>query len=334
MKAPLLTIEDARVRVTGAPDKIAVDGVDVAIGAGEVVGLVGESGCGKSVTALSTLGLLPPSLAPTGTLRLGDRSYDLADPQGLAELRGRDLAMVFQDPGTSLNPVMPVGRQIGDVLRVVEGRGSRGSRARAAVELLERVGVPAPDRVSKAYPFELSGGMRQRVLIAMALACRPRLLIADEPTTALDATVQAQIVALLKDLATTEEMAILFISHDLALVGEFCERLYVMYAGRVVEHGPVAAVLQEPHHPYTAALVECLSTMSAGAPRLRTVPGAVPALGDLPIGCRFAPRCEHATRVCHEQDPQLRPAGDATSACLRLEEITLLKSATDAEEAS
>ena len=321
MTDPLFSLQDARVRLTSDPDACAVDGLDLTIRPGEVVGLVGESGCGKSVTALATMGLLPPSLTGSGRLVLDGRPFELAAPDSLAAIRGREVAMVFQDPGTALNPVMPVGRQIGDVLRATAARQSRRSRDRAVIELLTRVGVPAPERMRKAYPFELSGGMRQRVLIAMALACRPQLLIADEPTTALDATVQAQIIDLLRELAAAEDMAVLFISHDLALVAEFCQRVHVMYAGRVVEQGPVDDVLRRPTHPYTMALVDCLSTMGNGAPRLQTVPGSVPAVGEHPPGCSFAPRCPYAVAACAADVPALRATGPAESACIRADDI-------------
>ena len=322
MTAETFALEDVRVRQTAAPGAVPVDGVSIEVTSGEAVGLVGESGCGKSVTAYASLGLLPPSLAASGTLRLGSRHCDLAASDDLRPLRGHDVAMVFQDPGSSLNPVMPVGRQLEDVLRS-HAPGGRNARRRAAVELLDRVGIAAPDRAAKAYPFELSGGMRQRVLIAMALSCRPRLLIADEPTTALDTTVQAQIMELLRELVRDEGMAMLFISHDLALVSETCQRVYVMYAGRVVESGAVRDVLERPSHPYTSALVGCLVTLGQGAPRLLTVGGSVPAIDQLPPGCRFAPRCEHAVAACSQTVPELRPVGASRAACLRADELRL-----------
>lgn len=322
MTPTTFALEDVRVRQAAPPGAMAVDGVSIEVAPGEAVALVGESGCGKSVTAYATLGLLPRSLQPTGTLRLGERSCDLAATDQLQPLRGRDVAMIFQDPGSSLNPVLPVGRQLEDVLRRHTSL-SRARRRRAAVELLARVGIPAPDRAAGSYPFELSGGMRQRVLIAMALSCRPRLLIADEPTTALDTTVQAQIVQLLGDLVREEGLAMLFISHDLALVSEFCRRVYVMYAGRIVESGDVRDVLRRPSHPYTSALVGCLESLEQGAPRLLTVPGSVPAIDRIPDGCAFAPRCVHAVDECTRTVPDLRPVGDALVGCLRADELRL-----------
>ena len=320
MNAPLLAVDDLVVSLRSDPQLRAVDGVDVRVAPGEAVALVGESGCGKSVTAYSILGLLAPGLAATGTVTLSGTPHDLAGAGSLRPLRGRDVAMIFQDPLTALNPVLPVGRQLADVLRVHTSLGRRDRRARV-LELLARVGIPAPDRVARSYPFELSGGMRQRVLIAMALSCRPKLLVADEPTTALDTTVQAQIMDLLRDLVRDEGMAMLFISHDLGLVAEFCQRVYVMYAGRVVETGPVDRVLDRPGHPYTRALVECLATMGQGADRLATVPGSVPGIDAMPAGCRFAPRCPYAADACLATDPRLVDG----VACLRAAELPAVR---------
>jgi oligopeptide/dipeptide ABC transporter ATP-binding protein len=324
MTTPLLTVDDLVVSLRSQPQAHAVDGVGLTVAPGEAVALVGESGCGKSVTAYSLLGLLAPGLTAQGTVTLGGTAHDLADGDGLRPLRGSEIAMIFQDPLTALNPVMPVGRQIEDVLRMHTDLGRAGRRARA-LELLARVGIPAPDRVVRSYPFELSGGMRQRVLIAMALSCTPKLLLADEPTTALDTTVQAQIMDLLRDLVRDEGMAMVFISHDLGLVAEFCHRVYVMYAGRVVETGTVERVLDRPGHPYTKALVDCLATMGQGADRLATVPGSVPAIDAMPAGCRFAPRCQYAVDDCRRTDPRLRSLPDGGSvACLRAEELAVV----------
>ncbi|NED96290.1 ABC transporter ATP-binding protein [Phytoactinopolyspora alkaliphila] len=321
MTPALLSLDDISVTVPNPPGAQAVAGVDIEIMPGEAVAVVGESGCGKTVTAYSTLGLLAPGLTASGRLTFGGRSFDLSDTAALRNLRGREIAMIFQDPLTCLNPLMPVGRQMADVLRANTDLDRR-ARARRVVDLLARVGIPAPARVARAYPFELSGGMRQRVLIAMAVGCQPRLLIADEPTTALDTTVQAQIMELLRDLVREQDMAMLFISHDLGLVAEFCERVYVMYAGRVVESGPVEQVLSRPTHPYTRALVECLVTMGAGSRRLATVPGSVPSIDAMPVGCRFEPRCRFAVSACEQSDPPIRDVpGRGRAACLRAEEL-------------
>ncbi len=316
MTEPLLAVRSGRVHLRSNPELGPVDGVDLAVPARGSVAIVGESGCGKSLTAFSILGLLHPSLRASGVLSYAGRDYDLADSGQLKQLRGGEIAMISQDSGTSLNPVATVGRQIGDVLRRHQ-QLSRGEVAGKVRELLRRVEIPAPERVARAYPFELSGGMRQRVLIAMALACRPKVLIADEPTTALDSTVQAQIMKLLTDLVADEGMALIFISHDLGLVAQFIERVYVMYAGRVVEAGTTAEVLRRPVHPYTTALVSCLASMSAGADRLVTVPGMVPSVTEMPTGCRFAPRCARAVPDCLRIDPPLLSIGTSEVACIR-----------------
>ncbi|MEO3796208.1 ABC transporter ATP-binding protein [Nonomuraea sp. B10E15] len=320
MTETLLALDGVAIGLAADPRVRAVDGIDLHVAPGEAVALVGESGSGKSVTAYAALGLLAPALRASGTLRLGAGSYDLGDPGGLRPLRGGEISMVFQDPGTSLNPVMTVGRQLEDVLRR-HGRTPRRERWRRVVELLAEVGVAAPDRVARAFPFELSGGMRQRVLIAMALSCEPRLLIADEPTTALDTTVQAQIMDLLMTLVRDRGMAMLFISHDLGLVAESCRRMYVMYAGRVVESGPVADVLRRPRHPYTRALIGCRPAAGRRLARLPSIPGTVPPIGSMPDGCRFAPRCPIAVEECRTTDPELRAVGGGVSvACPRASE--------------
>ncbi|WP_201760673.1 MULTISPECIES: ABC transporter ATP-binding protein [unclassified Nonomuraea] len=317
---PLLALDRVEIGLAADPQVRAVDGLDLRVALGEAVALVGESGSGKSVTAYAALGRLAPALRASGTLRLGASSYDLGDPEALRPLRGGEISMIFQDPGTSLNPVMTVGRQLEDVLRR-HGGPPRRERWRRVVDLLAEVGVAAPDRVARAYPFELSGGMRQRVLIAMALSCEPRLLIADEPTTALDTTVQAQIMDLLMTLVRDRGMAMLFISHDLGLVAGSCRRMYVMYAGRVVESGPVADVLRRPRHPYTKALVGCRPTADRRLARLPSIPGTVPPIGSMPSGCRFAPRCPIAVEQCRTADPELRAVGgNVSAACLRASE--------------
>ena len=321
MDAPLLALDQLVVSLRGDRSVRAVDGVDVQVAPGEAVALVGESGCGKSVTAYSMLGLLGTGLAAQGTLRFGADRYDVSEQAGLRRLRGREVAMIFQDPLTALNPVLSVGRHIEDVLRVHTAL-ARSDRRRRVLDLLARVGIPAPDRIARSYPFELSGGMRQRVLIAMALSCGPRLLLADEPTTALDTTVQAQIMDLLRGLVRDEGMAMVFISHDLGLVAEFCQRVYVMYAGRVVESGTAQDVLERPGHPYTRALVDCLVTLGQGADRLATVPGSVPSIDAMPSGCRFAPRCPYAVDDCRRTDPELREVhGHGQVACVRAEHL-------------
>ncbi len=309
----LLEIEGLRTWFeTEAGTARAVDGVSLSMEEGEAVGLVGESGCGKTVTALSLMGLVP---GPTGRIRDGSsirlRGRELV---GLAkgemrEVRGRKMAMVFQEPMTALNPVLPVGEQVGEALRFHEGVSGKEAR-RAAVRLLQEVGIPDPERRMKEYPHRLSGGMRQRVCLAIALSCGPELLIADEPTTALDVTIQAQILELLADLRRRRGMALLLISHDLSVVGRVCDRVAVMYGGRIVETGPVAAVFGSPRHPYTRGLLRSLPRVGGGRRRLEPIPGAVPEPTAWPSGCRFRTRCAHAWERCAREEPPLISAGD------------------------
>jgi oligopeptide/dipeptide ABC transporter ATP-binding protein len=299
----------------------AVDSVDVTLNAGEMVGLVGESGCGKTLTAYSIIGLLPDGVSATGTVRFEGTDYDLAAPNTLRPLRGGAIAMVSQDPLTALNPVARIGSQLDDVMRRHLDLNARQRRERV-LDLLDRVGIPSARRVARAYPFELSGGMRQRALIAMAISCHPRLLIADEPTTALDSTVQAQIMELLSTLVADENLAMLLISHDLGLVAQYCSRVCVMYAGEVVEQGGAAQVLEQPVHPYSRALVDCLASLDSNVARLATIDGVVPPVGSGIVGCRFADRCGFVQSGCRDARPPLLPlAGNRAAACLRIDEI-------------
>ncbi len=280
-------------------------GVDVVssmsfeISRGEVLGLVGESGCGKSMTSLAVMGLLP---YPDVTVRSGRIEIDGTDITHLAPhervARGcGGVAMIFQEPMTSLNPVMRIGDQIVEAVRVHDGSARSEARQRAK-ELLDLVRIPDAALQMNAYPHELSGGMRQRVMIAIALACRPQVLIADEPTTALDVTVQLQILGLVRELCDKLDMAVLFITHDLGVVSQLANRVAVMYAGRTVETGPVDILFEEPVHPYTAGLMSCVPDPAAGHRRLRTIQGQAPKSGEIPDGCAFAPRCDHAQAVC------------------------------------
>jgi oligopeptide/dipeptide ABC transporter ATP-binding protein len=317
--AALLKVRDLTVTVGRLGT--AVDGVDLTVNSGEVMGLVGESGCGKTLTAYSVLGLLPDGVTGSGSVRFEGHDYDLAVPNSLRALRGGAMAMVSQDPLTALNPVVRVGTQIEDVLRAHLSL-SRAQRKQRVLELLERVGIPSPRRVARAYPFELSGGMRQRALIAMAISCRPRLLIADEPTTALDTTIQAQIMELLADLVAEENLSMLLITHDLGLVAQYCDRVGVMYAGEIIEHGGASAVLERPRHPYSRALVECLLSLESGSQRLATIEGVVPPVGSQKGGCRFADRCRFAEERCRETHPDLLLMADGhAAACLRVDEL-------------
>jgi oligopeptide/dipeptide ABC transporter ATP-binding protein len=300
----LLDIRDLRVEFeTDAGAVPAVRGVDLEVRAGETVALVGESGCGKSVTALSIMRLMTGRIAGGDIRFAGTDLATLTEPQ-MRKVRGAQIGMIFQEPMTSLNPVFKIGKQIEEVLVLHQKLAAPAARAQV-LELLGRVGIPSPERRAEQYPHELSGGMKQRVMIAMAIACRPQLLIADEPTTALDVTIQAQIMVLLKSLQQELGMAVLLITHDLGVVAHFAERVNVMYAGRIVEHGSVRDIFKRPAHPYTQALLAALPDPLAPAERLEAIPGRVPSPSMLPPGCAFCARCKHAFEPCPSEDPPL-----------------------------
>jgi peptide/nickel transport system ATP-binding protein len=280
----------------------AVDRVGFEVGAGEVLAIVGESGCGKSVAAMSIAGLLPRSATVTGSVELAGVELTDADAATLRAVRGRDVAYIFQEPMTSLNPVFTVGRQIGEVLRVHE-RMSRREAQERAVQLLRLVGIPSPERRVRDYPHQLSGGMRQRVMIAMAVACDPKVLIADEPTTALDVTIQAGILDVIRGLRDRLGTSIVLITHDLGVVADLADRVAVMYAGRIVETAPVDELFAAPRHPYTAGLLAAYPT--AGSQRLAEIPGLVPVLAEQPDACTFADRCSRASDTCTSRRPEL-----------------------------
>jgi peptide/nickel transport system ATP-binding protein len=310
MSEALLEVEDLRIGLSGPTGMLsAVEGVSFSIGRGETLGLVGESGCGKSITALSIMGLLqqPLSLAG-GRIRLAGREIQNLPASEMRKLRGRRISMIFQEPMTALNPLKPVGRQIAEMY-VLHQNASWSQAEKKAVESLEQVRVPSPERRAKDYPHQLSGGMRQRVMIAIALACEPDLLIADEPTTALDVTVQAEIVELMRELCAARGTAILMISHDLGLVADICRRVCVMYAGRIVEARNSTEVFTAPRHPYTRGLVASLPRLglraARGRQRLTEIAGLVPAISAFPAGCRFNPRCERADELCRATDPPI-----------------------------
>ena len=312
MPEPLLDVRGLKTQLSLEEGAVlAVDDVSFSIPPGGTLGVVGESGCGKSLTALSVMRLVPepPGRVVGGQIRF--RGEDLlALPEArMRRVRGRHLSMVFQEPMTSLNPVYTVGEQIAEGVRLHQGL-SRAAAREHAVEMLRRVGIPAPEQRVDSYPHQLSGGMRQRVMIAMALACDPKLVIADEPTTALDVTIQAQILELLGRLQAERGMAVLLITHDLGVVAESCDAVVVMYAGRVVEQAAVKALFARPAHPYTAGLLRSIpSTRDAGGGgerrRLKAIPGMVPSLRNRPTGCRFRDRCERALDVCARVDPPL-----------------------------
>jgi peptide/nickel transport system ATP-binding protein len=318
----LLEVENLQTHFA-TPDGVvrAVDGLSFQVDAGETVGIVGESGCGKSVTSMSILRLVqtPPGKI-AGAIRFEGRDLLQASDQEMRDLRGNAISMIFQEPMTSLNPVLTVGRQIGETVRLHQGMSARDAEAKA-VEMLSLVGIPAPARRVREYPHQLSGGMRQRVMIAMALACNPRLLIADEPTTALDVTIQAQILDLMRDLKTRLGSAIMLITHDLGVVAEMAQRVVVMYAGRKVEEAPVNEIFARPMHPYTRGLLGAMPKLGSSLDqnergRLAEITGLVPSLRKPIIGCAFAGRCSMATDVCRTVAPAIeQKAPEHSVAC-------------------
>ena len=325
MSAALLRIDGLKTRFnTDDGPLLAVDDVSFDILPGETVGVVGESGCGKSVTALSVMRLVPdpPGRIVGGRVEfLGEDLLKLPEPR-MRDIRGNKIGMIFQEPMTSLNPVFTVGDQIGEAIRLHQGVDRKVARDRA-IEMLHLVGIPAPESRVDNFPHQMSGGMRQRVMIAMALACDPQLLIADEPTTALDVTIQAQILDLLRRLQRERQMSVLLITHDLGVVAETCDRVVVMYAGKVIERANVKDLFAKPHHPYTAGLLRSVPSFSTAGtgearslerPRLQTIPGMVPALTHLPGGCRFRDRCDRAPPACAEREPPLVSIGPAAAA--------------------
>jgi peptide/nickel transport system ATP-binding protein len=318
---PLLSVKDLLVTIADAP---VVDRMNFTIRAGETLALVGESGCGKSLTARAIMGLLPPvARRQAGTIELDGRDITPLDEAGMAAIRGDVMSMIFQEPSASLNPLMTVGRQITEAL-VTHRRTDRGGATRTALAMLEEVGIADPARRMKQYPFELSGGMCQRVMIAIALICRPRLLIADEPTTALDVTIQAQILALIKRLRQDTGTGLLLITHDMGVVADMADRICVMYAGRVVEEGDVFALFRHQRHPYTKLLLKSLP--STGAERhglLSTIEGVVPDPRSWPAGCRFNPRCPIADDTCRNDVPPLARVADTDqrAACWHVDRV-------------
>ena len=316
----LLEVRGLEVRLRTEEGEItALDGIDLDVAAGEAVGVVGESGSGKSMTALAIMRLVP---SPPGRITAGRVHFEGADllvrpEREMRRVRGREIAMIFQEPMTSLNPVLSIGSQIVEAILLHEPMSARAARARA-VEMLGMVGVPSPAQRARQYAHEMSGGMRQRVMIAMAIACRPKLLIADEPTTALDVTVQAQILELLADLQDELGMSVLLITHNLGVVAEFTRRVVVMYAGRIVEEGPIDAVFDRPLHPYTEGLLASVPTLTSEVDRLQPIDGMVPSPYDPVPGCPFHPRCPHAQKPCRRiRPPLLRLAPGRRAACIR-----------------
>lgn len=318
-EAPLIRLRDLHVRFESRDRTVhAVNGVDLDLAAGEVLCILGESGSGKSVTLRALMKLLPKTAKVTGEIQVAGRDVQAMNEGQLADFRGGDVAMIFQEPMTALDPVFTIGRQIAETVQRHEG-ASRSTADARALELLELVQIPSAKRRLSAYPHELSGGLRQRAMIAVALACRPKLLLADEPTTALDATVQIQVLLLLRSLQEQLGMGVVFVTHDLGVAGEIADRVAVMYAGKVVEEGPVGALMAGPLHPYAKGLLGATVHGGMRGKRLTTIPGAPPMLDKVPTGCAFAPRCPELIDCCHNGVPMLKPFGpDRLARCIRV----------------
>ena len=312
----LLEVSDLRVHLFTKNGVVrAVDGIGFTLEAGRSLGIVGESGCGKTMTALSLMRLIPspPARIVSGTIRFNGEDVVTMDPARLRALRGGDIAMIYQDPMTTLNPVLTVGEQIAEAVRL-HRRDSTATAQKRATEMLRLVGIPDPDRIARAYPHQLSGGMRQRAVIGMALACDPKLLIADEPTTALDVTIQAQILDLLRRLQGDLGTAIILITHDLGVTADLVDDVVVMYAGKIVERAEVRWLFADPRHPYTRGLLRSVPSLELREHRLRTIEGSVPPAHAMPQGCRFNPRCALVRDVCRDREPPLMDAGHGTQA--------------------
>ena len=309
----LLKVDELRTEFFSSKTKsvTAVDKVSFEIYKGEILGLVGESGCGKSVTSLSVMQLLKdtPGKVTHGQVLLDGKDLLKMPDAEIRSIRGGRMSMIFQEPMSALNPSMRIDRQMMETIMLHTDKNKEQARAHAA-DMLKKVGIPDPPRVLKNYPHQLSGGMSQRVMIAMALSCDPELLIADEPTTALDVTIQAQILDLMKKLQQEAQSSILLITHDLGVVAEMCSRVIVMYAGKIVEEAPVSELFNHPTHPYTQGLIASVPKLGSGVKVLPSIPGSVPDLASMPKGCRFAPRCKYATAKCHEMEPELVTVGE------------------------
>jgi len=316
MPRPLLEVADLKVEFpTRRGVLTAVDGLSLEIGEGEVLGVVGESGAGKSITGSAIIGLLePPGRIAGGEIRFDGARIDNLPPEAMRRMRGKQIGAIFQDPLTSLNPLYTVGRQLTETIRVHLDLDAEAARQRA-LALLREVGIPGAEKRIEHYPHQFSGGMRQRVVIALALAANPRLVIADEPTTALDVSIQAQIIALLKRLCRDHDTAIMLVTHDMGVIAETADRVAVMYAGRIVEVGSVRDVVQNPRHPYTAGLMGAIPAIGGPRDRLAQIDGAMPRVGAVPAGCAFHPRCTHAFDRCRRERPELMPAGTSEAAC-------------------
>jgi len=312
----LLEVRSLRIEFpTRRGTLLAVDDVSFSIAPGEVLGVVGESGAGKSLTGSAVIGLLePPGRIARGEVKLAGLRIDNLPADEMRKVRGREIGAIFQDPLTSLNPLYTVGQQLVETITTHLHMSAQQARSRA-IELLAATGIPAPERRIDHYPHQFSGGMRQRVVIALALAAEPKLVIADEPTTALDVSIQAQIIQLLKRLCREKQTAVMLITHDMGVIAETADRVAVMYAGRIAEIGPVAEVIHRPQHPYTAGLMGSIPSMEHDAERLVQIDGSMPRLTEIPPGCAFHPRCERAFARCSRERPELMPAGASRAAC-------------------
>ena len=311
----ILEVKQLRTRFKNDRGKVAVvDGVDFSIRQGETLGVVGESGCGKSVTSLSIMRLLPQNGSSEGHILFEGKDLLALSEKQMQSVRGNEIAMIFQEPMTSLNPLHTVGKQIEEAVLLHRNVSKAGAKRRA-IEMLKAVGMPRPEEIYGEYPHQLSGGMRQRVMIAMAMACDPKLIIADEPTTALDVTIQAQILELMQEVKERTGTSIMLITHDLGVVAEMCDRVIVMYAGQVVEEADVDTLFENPKHPYTIGLMNSIPELEDDREYLDTIPGSVPLAHQMPSGCRFAPRCSKVMPICHEQAPELLKLDEQNCRC-------------------
>ena len=332
MSALLLELRNLTISfgTVAAPLDVVRD-VSLSLEDGKTLGLVGESGCGKSITMLAIMGLLPENVRVSGSIKLRGVELLGQSQRALTALRGKRMAMIFQDPMTSLNPVMTVGEQLGEAITIHNRGMKRQDRQERALALMRLVAIPFPDRRLLQYPHELSGGMRQRVMIAIAMANDPELLIADEPTTALDVTVQAQIMELLQRLQAERQMGLMLISHDLGVVGDIADEVAIMYAGRICERGTVDAVFDAPHHPYTHGLLASLPQIDHTVDKLVAIPGSLPSLSARPQACRFHPRCFYAQDICRREEPQLRPVESGAVAACHFAETAVASHRAEAE---
>ncbi len=314
-QTPVLDVKQLQTTFFSTDGEIpAVDQISFSVNKGEILGIVGESGCGKSVTSLSIMKLIPqpPGKITNGEIWLNGENLVQASEKRMREIRGNEVAMIFQEPMTSLNPLFTIGNQLIEGIRIHKKMSKKEAR-NEAIQMLKLVGLPRAEQIIDEYPHQLSGGMRQRVMIAMALSCHPRLLIADEPTTALDVTIQAQILALMKDLNEKLDTAIVMITHDLGVVADLCQRVIVMYAGKIVEEAEVRDIFKNPKHPYTMGLLQSVPDVREKKERLYSIPGNVPKPGSIQKGCRFAARCEKAHDRCYIEDPKLYQLGNGQS---------------------